>query len=159
VVALPILFLNPALVTDLCSIGTLFAFMLVSAGILVMDKNRKDVPRTGFRVPYANSKFIVPALFVLAMIFMPQMPDNHNLMAGLTAEKMPYLVFFLTFGVLAVYSFLKNWSLIPVLGVLTNLYLIAGLGHNNWYRFIIWCAIGFVIYFAYSYRNSRLRKG
>jgi amino acid transporter len=155
-VALPTLFLNQQVVTDLCSIGTLFAFMLVSGGILIL-RNDETVKASGnFKVPYFNSQFVAPALFILCLVFMPQMPENHNLLAGISVEKIPYLFFFLTFAVMAAYSFLKKWSLIPVLGVLTNLYLIAGLGHNNWVRFTIWCLIGFVIYFLYSYRHSKL---
>ncbi len=55
------------------------------------------------------------------------------------------------------FTYLHRWSIIPVMGVLINLYLIAGLGHNNWYRFIVWCLVGFVVYFAYGYWNSKLR--
>ncbi|MCB0520073.1 MAG: amino acid permease [Lewinellaceae bacterium] len=156
VVALPTLLLNQEVVTDLCSIGTLFAFMLVSAGILFIDRGHEAERPVAFKVPYINGRFIVPALFVLCMVFLNEMPDDHNLLTGFSAEKVPYLLFFLTFGVLAVFSFLKNWSLIPVLGIVTNLYLIAGLGHLNWIRFGVWCAIGFVIYFLFSYKNSRL---
>lgn len=42
VVAVPALFMNLTMVTDLCSIGTLFAFCLVCAGVLVLQD--KDVP-------------------------------------------------------------------------------------------------------------------
>src|SRR5690606_3979252 len=62
--------MNLTMVTDLCSIGTLFAFVLVCAGVLVLQ-NRPDVQRGKFRIPYLNSKFIVPLLFIgaLAMAF------------------------------------------------------------------------------------------
>ncbi|MBC8112380.1 MAG: amino acid permease [Verrucomicrobia bacterium] len=57
---------------------------------------------------------------------------------------------------LAYLSFTKNLSLIPVLGVMLNGYLMTTLGTENWIRFIIWCAIGFAIYFFYSFRKSKL---
>jgi amino acid transporter len=158
VVALPTLLLNQEVVTDLCSIGTLFAFMLVSAGILFIDREHEAERKVAFKVPYINGQYIVPALFVLCMVFINEMPDDHNFLSGFSAEKVPYLLFFLTFALLAVYSFLKKWSLIPVLGIVTNLYLIAGLGHLNWVRFGVWCAIGLVVYFLFSYKNSRLAK-
>ncbi|MBY0245811.1 MAG: amino acid permease [Sphingobacteriaceae bacterium] len=68
VVAIPSLFLNLTTVTDLCSIGTLFAFVLVCAGVLVLQ-NKPDVQRGKFKTPYVNSKFIIPILF-LGLIFL-----------------------------------------------------------------------------------------
>lgn len=68
VVAIPSLFMNLTIVTDLCSIGTLFAFVLVCAGVLVLQ-NRPDVQRGKFKIPYVNSKFIIPLLFVASIIF------------------------------------------------------------------------------------------
>ena len=44
VVAIPALFMNLTMVTDLCSIGTLFAFVLVCGGVLVLQ-NKPDVQR------------------------------------------------------------------------------------------------------------------
>lgn len=66
VVAVPSLFMNLTIVTDLCSIGTLFAFVLVCAGVLVLQ-DRKDIKRN-FKIPYLNSKFIIPPLFIVAII-------------------------------------------------------------------------------------------
>ncbi len=59
---------------------------------------------------------------------------------------------------MAALALLHRLSLIPVLGVLTNLYLIAGLGWMNWLRFFAWCFVGVVIYFAYGYWHSKLRN-
>ncbi|MBP6183134.1 amino acid permease, partial [Flavobacterium sp.] len=68
VVAVPALFLNLTMVTDLCSIGTLFAFVLVCAGVLVLQ-NKKDIPRGKFKTPYVNSKYIMPFLIVIGLVF------------------------------------------------------------------------------------------
>ncbi|MGY0040485.1 APC family permease [Pedobacter sp. NJ-S-72] len=67
VVAVPSLFMNLTIVTDLCSIGTLFAFVLVCAGVLVLQ-NKTDIPRGKFKTPYVNSKFIIPVVFIGAII-------------------------------------------------------------------------------------------
>jgi APA family basic amino acid/polyamine antiporter len=64
VVAIPALFLNLSVVLALTSIGTLFAFVLVCAGVLVLQR-QPDKPESKFKVPYINSKFILPALFVI----------------------------------------------------------------------------------------------
>jgi APA family basic amino acid/polyamine antiporter len=67
VVAVPSLFMNLTIVTDLCSIGTLFAFVLVCAGVLVLQ-NKPNVQRGKFRIPYANAKYIIPAVFIGAIV-------------------------------------------------------------------------------------------
>ncbi len=66
VVAVPSLFMNLTIVTDLCSIGTLFAFVLVCAGVLVLQE-RTDINRK-FKIPYVNSKFIIPPALMLALV-------------------------------------------------------------------------------------------
>ena len=66
VVAVPSLFMNLTIVTDLCSIGTLFAFVLVCAGVLVLQE-RTDIQRK-FKIPYVNSKYIIPPVFLTALV-------------------------------------------------------------------------------------------
>lgn len=66
VVAVPSLFMNLTIVTDLCSIGTLFAFVLVCAGVLVLQ-DRTDIQRK-FKIPYVNSKYIIPPAFIAALV-------------------------------------------------------------------------------------------
>ena len=65
--AIPALFLNLTTVTDLCSIGTLFAFVVVCAGVLVLQ-DKTDIPRGKFRTPYLNAKFIAPALVIIGLV-------------------------------------------------------------------------------------------
>ena len=163
-VAIPTLFLNSQIVMDLCSIGTLFAFVLVCGGILELnaidraetDRSGTSTVRSGFRVPYINGQFVVPALLVLYSVFMKSMPLNHDLTRDWSWEKFPYFVFYGVFFVLSIFTWLRRWSLIPVLGVITNLYLIAGIGHLNWLRFGVWCLVGLGVYFSYGYSHSRL---
>ena len=163
-VAIPTVFLNSQIVMDLCSIGTLFAFVLVCGGILKLNAiDRAETARTGnstvrsgFRVPYINGRYVVPALFIVYSMFMQSMPLDHDLTENWTWNKFPYVVFFGVFFVLSILTWVRRWSLIPVLGVITNLYLIAGIGHLNWLRFAVWCIVGLAVYFAYGYRNSRL---
>ncbi len=163
-VAIPTVFLNSQIVMDLCSIGTLFAFVLVCGGILQLNsidraettRSGNAVVRSGFKVPYINGRYVMPVLLVLYSVFMRSMPLNHDLTRDWSWEKFPYFVFFGVFLVLTTMTWIRRWSLIPVLGVITNLYLIAGIGHLNWLRFGIWCLVGLAVYFAFGYRNSRL---
>lgn len=67
VVAVPALFMNLTMVTDLCSIGTLFAFSVVCAGVLILQD--KNIPRGKFKTPYINSKFVLPLLTAAGIIY------------------------------------------------------------------------------------------
>ena len=46
--------------------------------------------------------------------------------------------------------------LVPVLGIVVNLYLMYGLGMENWLRLFIWMALGLAVYFLYGRNHSRL---
>ncbi len=46
---------------------------------------------------------------------------------------------------------------VPILGILTCVVMMCSLPGGTWLRLIIWLAIGFVIYFGYGRKNSKLR--
>lgn len=57
-------------------------------------------------------------------------------------------------------QFKTPWvPVVPILGIIVCAAMIFGLGWTNWLRLFGWLAIGFVIYFNYSKKNSKLRKG
>jgi len=176
-VGVPALFLNMDLVVDLTSIGTLFAFALVCGGILIIDPYGKSDAR--FRVPYLNGRWLVP-LIVVAAIYLVKtynVAGNHEFwldasgahgwlvsdeltgkVTGGFAHQIPTMVFLLASLALVVVTFQKKLSLLPVLGLLTNLYLMTQLGINNWTMFLIWLLIGLAIYFGYGYKHSKLGR-
>ncbi len=175
VVGIPALFLNLDVVVDLCSVGTLFAFVLVCAGIIRLQQQRKklaaegranEIPESAFKIPYVNSKYIVPVLFLATAVLYQQFSAG-----GITGlfdldftcwqcarEKIPFLAFGIIFLVMAVLSFLRSYSLIPVIGFLCCTYLLCESGTSNWERFLIWLVIGLVVYFIYGRHKSKLNK-
>jgi amino acid transporter len=230
VVAVPALFLNLTMVTDLCSIGTLFAFVLVCAGVLVLQ-NRTDIPRGKFKTPYLNSKYVFPLLLLVgisiaftvnksatmgfitnekqindastivtsleetqtkAVVTYLQVKDlvkdtNADLEEVLSSiaedeavyknvvdampiddslkyesgfalfkHKIPMWIFLLSLLGFAVWSWRQNLSLIPLLGLVSCLYMMAELSVWNWIYFTIWLLIGLIIYFSFSRKNSKL---
>ena len=231
VVAVPALFLNLTMVTDLCSIGTLFAFVLVCAGVLVLQ-NKKDIPRGKFKTPYVNSKFVFPLLLLIGigiaftvnkestMAFLTnekqvnapadivtslskeqskqvfdylvaQNPTtettdleallsslNENEMTykavvdslpiddalkyesgfSLFKHKIPMWIFLIALLCFAVWSWRQNLSLIPLLGLVCCLYMMAELSIWNWIYFTCWLLIGLTIYFGFSHKNSKLHN-
>ena len=50
------------------------------------------------------------------------------------------------------------YPVVPILGISTTLLLMFSLPVENWYRLIAWMVAGLVLYFAYGYRHSELRK-
>lgn len=232
VVAIPALFLNLTMVTDLCSIGTLFAFVLVCAGVLVLQ-NKPDIPRGKFKTPYLNSKYIFPLLIIVGaiiaftvnkkatmdfitnekqinnpttivtsleetqvkdvMTYLQQnllvkdasadleevlskfseddkvyenvvnsLPIDNNLKyeSGLQLfkHKIPMWIFLLSLLYFVSWSWRKNLSLIPLLGLVCCLYMMAELSVWNWIYFSCWLLIGLAIYFGFSYKNSKLNN-
>ncbi|MBD0709595.1 MULTISPECIES: amino acid permease [unclassified Streptomyces] len=85
----------------LVNIGTLFAFIVVAVGVIVLRRARPDLPRA-FRTPW------VPAL--------------------------------------------------PIISIAASFWLMLNLPGETWFRFAVWMLIGFVVYFLYGRRHSRLAR-
>jgi APA family basic amino acid/polyamine antiporter len=159
VVGVPILFTDESFILDFTSIGTLFAFVLVCGGVLVLP--RRERTPGGFHLPHINARWTAPALLVgvvaLLLITLPgYFPGLLRLDQG--AQQIPELVFWLVALTVVVLAHRRQWSIIPVLGLLSCCYLLTGMEVSNWTWFGIWLAIGLACYFAYGYRNSRLAR-
>jgi len=167
-VSVPALFLNITEVTDLTSIGTLFAFVLVCGGVLIMDKNKKNQQGKGFRIPFYSSRYILPVIWlsvVVALVYLNseglknffhfEISSRHGFW-DVFKHKIPMLIFLVVAVILSIAAVMKEYSIIPVLGLLINLYLMTELGITNWLRFLIWLVIGLCLYFTYGYRHSKL---
>jgi amino acid transporter len=156
VVAVPSLFMNLTEVTDLTSIGTLFAFVLVSGGVLILDSGKENKMPGKFIIPYLNSRYFLPLAWGLTLVAL----WYYNVFDGLSwnPDRIPVYIFFLAAAVITFFATWKEWSLIPAMGLLSNLYLMSELGITNWMRFILWLAAGLIIYFFYSYRHSKLGR-
>lgn len=162
-VAVPSLFMASELMTDLTSIGTLFAFVLVSGGVLMLPRLSAATgapgPRGRFRLPYFNGKFVVPLLFGLFLFFARhKVADNLVNMEEHGLQAILFLTFIALGIVLSILTFLKNFSLIPILGVLFCSYLLIEIPALSWVYFIGWLTLGLSIYFSYGYWKSKLKK-
>jgi len=162
VVAIPALFFKMDFFVDLTSVGTFFAFILVCAGVLYMDKSGLSA-KSKFKVPYVNGKYIVGLSFIAGLILMylygqDSLAEWKTLGASeVILHKSLVVIFWLTWLTMSILSYKHNFSLLPVTGILVNLYLMTELGASNWIIFVIWLAIGLLIYFMYGYKNSKLR--
>jgi amino acid transporter len=188
VVGIPILFTDEQFVLDFTSIGTLFAFVLVCGGVLLIPRKQKQTGK--FHLPYINGKYIYPliifgVLFILAILnpeyfrtlfeFNLTSAESEAAIAGVglptqikiveaqyaalsakTTLNISTIIFWLVCLVLSVLAFLKNLSLIPLMGLSTCLYLLTGMSASNWKWFFAWFGFGLLIYFLYGYRKSKL---
>ena len=127
----------------------------------------------GRYTPYISSRWIILPAYVAAWIYVlayqhdaftqwlsftdPPDPGIHGW--AVFQHQIPWILFVIGTGVFAIVCFVKQLSLIPVLGVLSCAYLMTELGITNWLRFLVWLIIGLVLYFAYGVRHSRLRAG
>jgi amino acid transporter len=163
IVAIPSLFMASDLMTDLTSIGTLFAFVLVSGGVLMLPRITnlagQPNPQGKFQLPYINGKFIVPILFLTYVYFVREKISYNLLNIGQEGLQAILFLFFVGLGtVLSMFAFLRNFSLIPIMGVLFCSYLLIEIPALSWLYFFGWLGIGLSIYFSYGYWKSKLRK-
>lgn len=87
-VVVPMLFIPSDTVLDLCSMGTLFAFVLVCGGVLKLQV-QPDAPRGKFRTPYVNAKWVYPLALVAAGVFLFTRYQQDTV-AWLTNERQMY---------------------------------------------------------------------
>ena len=155
-VAVPALFLEDVIVTDLTSIGTLFAFALVAGGVLFLPRIEKQPGR--FSLPYINGKFIVPAIVIVFIVaFRSRISEAATNLGSEDYQEVLFLLFVFLAILLAVFTFIRNFSFIPIMGVLFCLYLMVEIPANSWLVFFGWMALGLLVYFLYGYRHSKLR--
>lgn len=154
-VAVPTLFVDADLMTDLTSIGTLFAFVLVCGGVLMLkpvDKGSKK-----FNLPYYNGRFIVPIFWLMFMYFFHSRFTTFFSATGLhNYQEFLFVIFVLFSAGITYYTFMKQWSLIPVLGALCCSYLMIEIPAASWFVFFGWMSLGLLIYFFYSRSHSKL---
>ena len=140
--------------------------MLVCGGVLMLSpqseaETLERQSKGKFKIPYINSKYIFPVLVIVGGIsiekFLPTFYLNvFDFSDGKMATNLPMLIFLLLCIVMTVLSFLKNLSLIPLLGLISCCYLLTGMAVSNWIWFGVWLFIGLVFYFCYGYKKSKL---
>ncbi|MBS4064393.1 MAG: amino acid permease [Chitinophagaceae bacterium] len=155
-VAIPSLFMPSSKMTDLTSIGTLFAFVLVCLGVLFLPRIQ-NAGAGKFKLPYINGQYILPAILALFIyLFRTRVMDAVTNISNESHQEILFLVFLLIAVVVTAYTFIRKYSLIPVLGALSCLYLMIEIPVASWLWFFVWMGAGLCIYFLYGYRKSKL---
>lgn len=155
VVAIPALFVDIGIVTDLTSIGTLFAFVLVCAGVLNLPQREKTQGESRFRLPYINGAWVcIPLLVLFDYFYIDRIKSSFMDPIG---DPLFFIFIILATGI-TIAATIKKLSLIPVLGMTFCLYLMVEIPAKSWLVFFAWMSLGLVIYFSYGYRRSHLNK-
>ncbi len=154
-VGVPALFLQDVLVTDLTSIGTLFAFVLVAGGVLLLPKIAKEPGK--FQLPHINGQIIIPLVTVIFIIvFWDRTLSSFTNIANENHQEILFLLFVILAVIMSILTVIRKYSAIPVLGVLFCSYLLIEIPVKSWIVFFGWMAMGLLIYFLYGYRKSKL---
>jgi len=145
--------------TDLTSIGTLFAFVLVCFGVLVLPKITPTGIKQAFRLPYINGKYAVPILSMVFIYFAKYriQADLLNI-ATQNFQEFLFLLFILILVVVSIATFRYKFSIIPIIGALCCLYLMIEIPPVSWIWFFCWMIIGLLLYNFYGRRHSLLSK-
>ena len=173
VVGIPILFTDKTFVLDFTSIATLFAFVLVCGGVLLIPRKEKQAGK--FHLPFINGQYIFPLIVIGSLLLARKLSasyftDMFNFdfsgNADYTSGKINFmdvatpnitlLIFWCSALLLSVVTFIKKYSLIPLMGLITCMYLLTGMTKNNWAWFLGWLLIGLIVYFLYGYKKSKL---
>ncbi len=157
-VGIPVLLVDDKLMTDLTSIGTLFAFVLVCSGVLYLPALNQKIPGK-FKLPYLNGKFIVPLMLIgFLLLFRERFTDALTNLSTGNHQEILFLLFVLAATIISIFTFIRNYSVIPVLGTLFCLYLMIEIPAKSWMVFFLWMGFGLAIYFLYGRRKSKLAK-
>ena len=173
VVGVPILFTDKTFVLDFTSIATLFAFVLVCGGVLLIPPKKKEPGR--FHIPYINGQLIFPLIVIGAIVtaqllskdyfsdlFNFDFSNNEDYVnrkisfMDAATPNISLIIFWLSAIILSVFAFIKRFSLIPSMGLITCLYLLTGMTKSNWAWFLGWLLLGVIFYFLYGYKKSKL---
>ena len=173
VVGIPILFTDKTFVLDFTSIATLFAFVLVCGGVLLIPRKEKVGDR--FNLPYINGQFLFPMIVFISIITAYFLSKNYfsdllnfdftkdaDYMAGkktfmdVAIINISLIVFWVFAIILAVLAYLKKYSLIPLMGVFTCMYLLTGMTKTNWVWFLSWLGVGLLVYLLYGRKHSKI---
>jgi hypothetical protein len=127
--------------------------------VLTLPRETLEAGSKRFKLPYINGQWIIPVLVIgLTIFFWGGIKDELDFSKGWNVWKhnIPFYLFMIvTLGV-AVLTFTRKFSLIPVLGMLSSFYLMTEIELQNWIVFSIWLVIGLTIYMGYGYHKSKL---
>jgi amino acid transporter len=158
-VGVPSLFMSISRMTDLTSIGTLFAFVLVCFGVLVLPRLSPKLKSKGFSLPYINGRFIIPILAAIFIYFgQGRIATAFGAIGSESYQEILYLIFVFILSIVAVFSFIRQYSVIRIVGAMCCLYLMIEIPPVSWLWFFIWMTIGLFLYSIYGRKNSLLAK-
>jgi len=167
---------------NMISIGTLLAFTVVCGSVVILRYKEPDIATYGkFSTNFPeeeDSYFLafeplarvlipfVPWLIVYFVLFATVFAVSFQIGASIWARALagvPLVGIYLLLQILRPKFIPQTFKaplvpLFPLLGVVINIYLIVSLPVDAVYRVLVWSGVGFVIYFGYGIKHSKLNK-
>jgi APA family basic amino acid/polyamine antiporter len=143
---------------DAISIGTLMAFTIVCAGVMVLRYSGGPPLRSAISISLIIA--FICSTFMSAMFFV---------YSETIPIPVPIVFGVFSFLIFVGLCFMKTYNtpltfkcplvpLVPCAGIAINMYMLAGLQPAAWIRLGVWLAIGMLIYFAYGIWRSKMRN-
>eukprot|EP01133_Synstelium_polycarpum_P011960 gene11960-13940_t len=168
--ALIALFVEIQILADMVSIGTLLSFTLVSTCVLIMrypaindksESNAKWIVRN-FPVFLQKPMWLCLIIAVLAGItgagYAHDLPFEIIVVFGVLMLAVSSIMFFLVPCDIPTGFRCPLVPGLPIVSIWFNMYLMVSLSWETWVRLIVWLFIGFLIYFFYGAKNSRVGR-
>lgn len=156
IIAILALIADSGLMTELTSIGTLFAFVIVCIGVLFLPP-RTDNNTKGYRLPYFNGRYIIPIIIIIFFILnFSKIKAIFEVGHIILFSEVLFLIFIVSSFIAGFFTYKLKLNIIPIVGALSCIFLMTEIPAISWVFFLIWLAIGLTIYFGYSKNHSNL---
>ncbi len=156
IIAILALFADSGLMTELTSIGTLFAFVIVCIGVLFLPP-RPEINSKGYKLPYFNGRYIIPIIILVFFYF--NLDKIKTIFAPehvVLFSEVLFLIFIVGSFIAGFFTYKLKLNVIPIVGALSCMFLMTEIPAISWVFFLIWLSLGLTIYFGYSKSHSNL---
>lgn len=134
-VGIPALFATSSSMTELTSIGTLFAFILVCFGVLMLPQKIIHTTNTNyFKMPFINGRIVIPILSIIFFyVSFEKLRIILNHFQTIQFDELTFIIYLLFLLLFTIITIIKKWNAIPIIGALSCFYLMIEIPKISWF--------------------------